>query len=361
MTLTEIAELFLRTHAAGEEVEGGWLHAEALLEARLDCTPESLERLDALLAQIRDHAKPTEADLLSVRGHNFQWLVVFYLFEIARRRTGADLVWHDRESALRVLPPGTQLPVTPFTRLLVNAFDQGAIFLPLGWLGAQLLATDRIMTSAEYLDDVVAELERDGPPIWWQAVHAMGRIASWQMMMAADGGTVRPMMLGERAPTTWIVLTDGPAPGEGGDDSPTAGSRELEENAEGHAWQVLSHGGSCDAGGARLDAVIVVGETYGPRPLKMTLAFPYRPASAERPLAILPPLLRGANVPDETIARFGGALERGIQSVKWVSGTTWDELRETAGEASPSSPASSAGPVATEGLAPRKKSRWKLW
>jgi len=56
--------------------------------------------------------------------------------------------------------------------------------------------------------------------------------------------------------------------------------------------------------------------------------FPYRPALAGRRFAILQPALRDANIANEKISLLNSALERGIQSVKWAFGTTWNELRE---------------------------------
>ena len=58
------------------------------------------------------------------------------------------------------------------------------------------------------------------------------------------------------------------------------------------------------------------------------IAFPYRPAKDGRAFAILDPTLRGANVDDDKVAMLSSAMERGIHSIKWAFGTTWDQLRE---------------------------------
>jgi len=79
--------------------------------------------------------------------------------------------------------------------------------------------------------------------------------------------------------------------------------------------------------GQRLDAVLVILHTYGTSPLKLKLAFPYRPAKNGREFEILQPALREANVANDRIAMLGGAMERGIQSIKWAFGKTWDQLR----------------------------------
>jgi hypothetical protein len=326
--MNDIATHFLQTYAAGGEVAEGWKYGKALQQARLDYSPESLARLDQLLAQVRERAKPTRADLDSVQGRNFTALIMFYLIEVARRRTGADIVWQDRATASRVVPKGTQLPNALFTRLVANALDQGAMFFPLGWLEAQLLPDGKQFGTADYIADMVSRIERDGPAVWWQAAHAMGSMASWQMMMAADGGSVLPMMLSQKAPKTWVRLMSGFLQGEDVAKALEHGDRQLEGNPEGSTWQVLSYDGVIDEKGERIDAVMVIAYSYGKQPLRMKVAFPYRPALAGRRFAILQPALRDANIANEKISLLNSALERGIQSVKWAFGTTWNELRE---------------------------------
>ena len=126
--MNELAQTFLDSYAAGAEPEGGWLYGKALQQARLDFTPDSLKRLDALLSQIRERAKPGRAELDTAAGRNFEALVVFYVMEFVRRMTHAMLAWHDRDSALAALPPGTPLEDTPATRLVVDAPALGALF-----------------------------------------------------------------------------------------------------------------------------------------------------------------------------------------------------------------------------------------
>lgn len=374
MTLNDTAAHYLQTYAAGGEVEGGWLFGKALQQTQLDFSPESLGRLDHMLAQIRIRAKPTPELLESTRGINFQSLVAFYMIELARRRTGADIAWHDRASALRVLAAGTQLPATAFTRLLAYATDHAAIFLPLRWIETQMLPDNKIITGSDYLASVVTELGRHGPPAWWQAAHAMGRVASWQMMTAADGRAVLPLMMDERAPRSWTTLTGGVSRKEEIDEAIGRGRRNLDENPEGRAWQVLCHDDILGEGREKGYAVTVVARTYGDNPLQLTMAFPYRPKRGGRPLVILKPILRGTNVPPETIARLDESLKRGIHAVKWIYGSSWDESRESEGRSrpmplprptAPPPPPAWAAPAPARDKrpepAPEKKKGWKPW
>lgn len=159
-------------------------------------------------------------------------------------------------------------------------------------------------------------------------MHALGRMASWQMMMAADGGTVLPCRLISTAPMNWVILMAG-LPGEDVNEALKRGARSLEENPEGATWQVLSYDGFLELERGRFDAVMVILNTYGKSPLKLKLAFPYRPAKGGRAFAILDPRLREANVENDKVAKLSGAMQRGIQSVKWAFGTTWDQLRQS--------------------------------
>ena len=374
MTLNDTAAHYLQTYADGGEVDGGWLFGKAIQQTQLDFTPESLRRLDHMLAQIRMRVKPSPESLESTRGVNFMSLLAFYMIEVARRRTGAEIVWHDRASALRVLPAGTTLPATAFTRLLAYATDHAAIFLPLRWIETQMLPDSKIITSEDYLASVVTELGRQGPPAWWQAAHAMGRVASWQMMTAADGRAVLPLMMDDRAPKTWTTLTGGVSRKEEIDEAVQRGQRKLDENPDGLAWQVLCHDGVLGEGREKLDAVIVIARTHGDQPLKLTMAFPYRPKRGGRPLAILKPVMRESNVPAETVAMLDASLKRGIHAVKWIYGSSWDESRESEGNSrpmplqrpkAPAPPPAWAAPAPARDKrpepAPEKKKGWKPW
>ena len=149
-------------------------------------------------------------------------------------------------------------------------------------------------------------------------------------MMAADGGVVLPTRLSSTAPTTWVALMTG-LPGEDANEALKRGARSLEENPDSATWQVLAYDGFADLKRGRFDAVIVILHTYGKSPLKMKIAFPYRPAKGNRAFAILDPTLRYANVENDKVSKLSGAMRRGIQSIKWAFGTTWDQLRESDG------------------------------
>lgn len=326
--MNQIALHFLETYASKREVDGGWLFGKALQQAQLDYSDKSLWRLDQLLTQIRERAKPSREKVQETpEGRNFCSLIAYYLIEVVHRRTGAMFDWHDRASALGALPAGSRLPDDAYTRLVSLAPDQGAAFMPLGWLEARLLGEGQQVKVDDFVASLVAQIERDGPVVWTSGMQALGRMASWQMMMAADGGTVWPMRLTSQAPNTWISSAMSERDMR---EILEAGGQALEDNREGADWQVFSYDGMADLKSGRVDAIMVLLYAYGPSPLRIKIAFPYRPARAGAAFAILDPRLQGANVEDAQIEKLSGALGQGIQSIKWSFGTTWDQLRVSA-------------------------------
>ena len=317
----DIANKFLEAYAAGGEPEGGWLFGKALKQAKLDFTTDSLVRLDALLLQIRERAKPTRADLDTVPGRNFESLVVVYVIEFARRMSHAALGWRDLASARAALPPGTSLEDTPATRMVVDAPAQAALLRPLEWLAAQLLPGGEPVKSGHYIASVVAQLDRDGPARWWTAMYYVGRLGSWQMMLAADGRGIWPTMVTAGAPGTLQEMER--------DDLRRAvqqGDHLLSNNPDSLPWQVFSYPGFAERKGQRVDALVVLAATYGEMPMRMRIAFPFQPARDGGRLVIWQPMLVDGNLTVETSAKLGAAMERGIRSVPWQIGVNWSDL-----------------------------------
>ena len=319
--MNDTAVKFLEIYAAGGEADGGWMYGKALQQARLDFTPDSLRRLDALLQQIRERAKPTRVQLDSRQGRNFESLIVFYVIEFARRMAHAHFQWHDRASALAALPRGTSLEDSPASRLVVDAQAQSVVFKPLAWLEGQVLPGGQAVKAGDYIANVLAQLEREGPSSWWTAMNALGRLGSWQMMMAADGRGVWPTLVTGAAPATL-------RPMERGDlgQAVQHGDHLLADNPENVPWQVFSYPGFAERRGARVDAVILLAATYNDQPMRLKVAFPFRPARDGERLVIWQPALVEGNLTVETSAKLGGAMERGIRGVNWIFGVRWDDL-----------------------------------
>jgi hypothetical protein len=324
--MNEVAIQFLQTYAAGGEPEGGWMFGKALQQARLDYSPESLLRLDALLIQIRERAQPTREQLDSPQGRNFGALLAFYVMEIVHRLSRVDLVWHDPASALRAMPPGAGVQDGPGARLVAVATDQQMAFQPLVWLEAQLLPEGELLKGGEYVAANVARLERGGRPEWWEVAHAAGRIASWQMQAAANGRQILASMVGQGAPRKLTVMGNNSKRPEGQQKAIACGVQLLQTNPDGMAWQVLAFNGFNAEAGARQDAIIVFASTYGEMGARLVMAFPYRQAYDGSGFSIMRPWLRESNLAVEMIGKLNIALQRGIRDAEWSSGGSWAQF-----------------------------------
>ncbi|HLO94226.1 MAG TPA: hypothetical protein VK195_07910, partial [Burkholderiaceae bacterium] len=332
--MNDTAQHFLDAYARGEMPPGGWLFPTALQQSRLDHSEDSLARLDHLMDAILKKVKPTREQLFeSEPGRNFCALIAFYLVEQARRRTGAHIEWFPREAAPTVLADAQTLPDEPFARLFARAPDQDVVFFPLGWVESRLMGQEEPMPAADYLARSVSRIERAGPVHWWDGMQAVGELAAWQMIMAL-GGSVLPTMRSSAKPRAFIAMG---MPGLSGslEDCVQQGADQLHDNPEGAQWQVLSYDGWLDGPDGQQDAVMLVLQTYGESPLALKMAFPYRPATAGRPLRILTPVIQGANQPRETLELLQGALWRGVYAMQWPEGDSWDRHREDADRPAP--------------------------
>ncbi len=325
--MNDTAQRFLDAYARGEMPPGGWLFPTALQQSRLDHSEDSLARLDQLMDAVLQRVKPSREQLFeSEPGRNFCALIAFYLIEQARRRTGVFIEWFPREAAPQVLGEGQPLPDEPFARLFARAPDQDVVLFPLGWVESRLMGADAPMPAADYLARSVARIERAGPMHWWEGMQALGVLAAWQMIMACSG-SVMPTMLSSAQPRTFVALGM-PGISENLTDSIQQGADRLDTNPDGAQWQLLSYDGWLDGPDGNQDAVMVVLQTYGESPLAIKMAFPYRPATAGQPMRILQPVLQAANQPTATLERLQGALWRGVYSVKWPDGESWDGHRD---------------------------------
>lgn len=327
------AAAFLGAYAKGETFGAGWLFGKALHQTRLDFSDESLDRLDHLLASVRDRAKPSADTLRNTeQGRNFCALIAYYLGEFIHRRTGATVEWHDRDSAVTVLPEGADLPLAPHMRLLAVVPEQAQVMMLLGWVEACALQGASQSTAGALVARFCDVLQQGLPALWKAGLYAVGRMASWQMLAASDGGLVPPSTMSASRPNTWVQL----GMGEGIDEYLAAGLKKLEDNPDGAAWQLLSYDGHGEFQGQQRDAIMVLLQTYGPAPLKLKIAFPYRPATDDRPFAILTPTLLESSAHRQAVLDHSAVIDRGIAAVRWPAGLSWDQLLGDA-EPAPSS------------------------
>ena len=326
--MNDAARLFLETYARGGEVAGGWKFGKALQQAHLDFSEESLERIDLLLKAIRERANPQHDEFLAdPQGRNFLSLLAFYLMAVLTRRTGVHIDWHDTASARRAVADWANISDTPFTRVVALAPDQGLLFLPLVWLHDRIfeLGLGQYATASDYLHSVAAELDYDLPMAWWNAARVLGVAASSLMAVAAEGRAPLPQTgwqhpRGQRANATTFSF-DGP-------DALARGAAFLDGNAEGASWKSFAHPAFINSSGKRVPVISATVQTYGNAPLRLRMAFRYRPAAEGQPFAILDSSVWEFNVPEEQFLRLYAAVKRGAQSAAWPSGKKWQDVYE---------------------------------
>ncbi len=327
---------FLDAYAQGGEVEGGWLYAAELRQAQLDFSDESFERLETLMVDVKAHLQSSPAAVLETpQGQNFLDLIGYYIGEYVRRKTGADVEWYDGvgewcswAGARLVIPDerlsdvrssGVEISDASWSRRICSLPDQGISFAPLLWVEGRLLGSEE-WSATENRNYLIWLASLCGPSVWGIGMNALGRTASWQMMFAAEGSNLPALFLSSHEPASWHQLM----PTE---DVLDEVAKRLEENPEGAAWQIFSYDSIMDDGTKR-NAITVWLFTYGDLPIRVQLAFPYTPAEGLRPFRILPPECLTSSLELSDLTVFTGAVERGIQSVKWAFGKTWNELKE---------------------------------
>lgn len=148
--INETAKYFLDCYARHAKVDGGLAYGTALQQARLDYTPESLVRLNALLDQVRERAKPERGKFLSAQGGvNFCYMLAFYLGRYIEKSSGIPVSWYRYEDAARVLPSDFGLPDDFFSQIFGSV--GGDLFLPLGWIGDKLFEHYTLPSCTEYV------------------------------------------------------------------------------------------------------------------------------------------------------------------------------------------------------------------
>ncbi|GAA5168706.1 hypothetical protein [Viridibacterium curvum] len=130
MGLQDKAGLLLAAVESGADVPGGVFLAKALQQAKLDYSEASLQRIDALLSQVRAKLKPVKEGFLDdAARENFTLTLAFYLGSYVARELQDALTWHSLEEAAQQLPEGS-LPNDEFVTHVLGLVP-GSWLLPL--------------------------------------------------------------------------------------------------------------------------------------------------------------------------------------------------------------------------------------
>jgi TPR repeat protein len=138
MPITELAEQYLAALAdGGREIPGGISYLDALNQSGLDYTPESLQRIDTLLDQIRTREAPTHEAFIKDRANqNFLYCIGFYVGKtIERNNPGARVEWIQHKELAARNPEAAKVWTYQFETSVICVITGGSArqgeFLPL--------------------------------------------------------------------------------------------------------------------------------------------------------------------------------------------------------------------------------------
>ncbi|WP_269532744.1 hypothetical protein [Chitinimonas sp. BJYL2] len=168
MNWNETAKAFLDAYRHGRDVPGGLLFAKALQQAKLDFTPHSLDRIDALLDQIHQKIRPSKEGFIDdVTKRNFALMLAFYLGEYVAKASGSLIEWRDYDETVAAMPPDAGLPREFFSYITCTV--GGQLILPLGYIMERLFNGDTKFVAREYVEgrlDVIQADQRRDLNVW---------------------------------------------------------------------------------------------------------------------------------------------------------------------------------------------------
>lgn len=338
--MTQNAQHMLREFDAGRLGDRIAFH-RALLQAKLDYSPESLERIDALLRQMHQKLKPNPQSFLAAPGQTeFLALLAWYMGTTIARFTLQRIDWYAHDELPGVLPAEDVMNLPDcFQTTTVCVFrreDQiTGYFLPLSSIGAILfegVATESVAAAAQiHLRRAVgqpvlhapaiglgaAAFAADQPEGLGAALHRLGLLAGSQTAWACrtalqSGGQLAPELAQEKADGTRLINSMLFMPPE--DAFPSCQTR-LEEGEEGVMGAVFAYDGYINLPRFRTDALVVDARWYSPS-LKVTIAVPYRNAARPDGFALFAPRVLESSFAEGYLPVLEAAFFAGIESFK---------------------------------------------
>ncbi len=333
MDANERCRELLDALTSGTAPAGGLAYAKALRQANLDYSAQSLQRLDALLRQIREQVKPERsAFMMRPVYQNFLQLVAFYAASCTARVGQLPIKWlafgeaaslqgdlqPDFETQFACLLDGKlQFPLRQVCALL---FVPGANNSLQSWSSnVTLNATHRLISIKRPKPTRVQVPELI--PEWATAVQQAGYFAAQSLFMVEGGSTLVPQMLEPSGKGFRVVVFGMQADAAAYDEA----ERKLNDNPNKLPWQVCATDGFANLPTGRTDAVTIELRCYPGglfsrrQPLTMNVACPYRPASSPQGFAIYSPKLLQCDAPTPALPGLLTTFYRGIDSFRMDS------------------------------------------
>lgn len=314
--------------AAGQPPTGGLLYDKAIRQAQLDYSSPSLQRLDALLQQIREQVQPQRgAFLMRPAAQNFLQLVAFYAAMCTARVGQLPIKWL---SVQEIISLGGE--VTPQFETQFGCLIEDRLHYPLNLVCGLVFMADAPKTLQSWSKNVIVNAKHrlvsikrpklaglgatDLPPEWATAVEQAGRFAAQSLFMVEGGSTLVPQMLEPKGQGFQIVVL-----GLQADDAAyEASARKLADNPGKLPWQLRATDGIANLPTGRTDAITIELRCYPGgflsrrRPLSLTVVCPYRPASSPRGFAIHTPKLFECDAPASALPGVLTTFYQGVDS-----------------------------------------------
>lgn len=133
MTINNKIKSLLEANTNNTQPEGGLFLDKALQQAKLDFTPASLKRIDALINQVREKIKPAKIDFLNdTAKENFALTLASYICAYVGKETRCTATWLSYQEAVQALPPALNLQ-PDFTTHVMVVVEETALS-PLAWV-----------------------------------------------------------------------------------------------------------------------------------------------------------------------------------------------------------------------------------
>jgi hypothetical protein len=159
--LNHKAAAWLHAYRSGAMPQDKLAFGTALRQIALDDSPESLDRITALLDQLRSKLRPEfQAFARDEACVNFALLLAFYLGQTIAREAGTTMEWLDHDEALPLLPPGSP---RKFATLVVGRSGR-TLCLPLRPIRDRLFGEQPTPGCREYVEQAVRQYREQARP-----------------------------------------------------------------------------------------------------------------------------------------------------------------------------------------------------
>jgi hypothetical protein len=305
----------------------------------LDYSPESLERLDQFLVELRHRIQPSYADI--VENPQLQQLVIFlgmYVATTIARVTQQSIKWYDYEGAKAHLRD-PNYPETLGT-LMSCMLGKGYHHLPIELICAILYETNSTESCMERLSfyrqhadalipiprsslHTVVKAKNDAEQAWFNALSVAGISAATAMYKIEGGSSLQPTLTviePESKNMQFVVMMD---------KSSDSAVEEMRHNPRNLPFKVLAYDSYANLPTGRMDAITLQTQCYGEFAATWIIVIPYRPASHPDGYAFYPPLIVSSSVAAEHNPMLMHAFYCGVDGMK-LPDDPWNHyLQET--------------------------------